>query len=70
VFVKLPRHDLGPTYLVGPRTISLSVNRGGSEADQSLSSSTELKNKRSYTSTPPYAFMLWPVISHRQSFTS
>jgi hypothetical protein len=31
--------------------------------------SAEVKNALSYTSTPPYAFMVWCLVKHRDDFT-
>jgi hypothetical protein len=39
------------------------------EADHSPPSTTEVKNMWRYISTPPYVFIMWCVISHRNSFT-
>jgi len=39
-------------------TISPGVKQPRCEADQLLSCSAEFENERSYTSTPPYAFMI------------
>jgi hypothetical protein len=38
------------------------------EADHLLPSSAEVKNTRSYTSTPPYVFMAWYLIKHKIAF--
>jgi hypothetical protein len=49
---------LGPTqWILG--ALSLGVKHPVSEADHSPPSSAEVKNARSYTSTPQYAFMAW-----------
>jgi hypothetical protein len=48
--------DLEPTHLPiqwVPGALSLGVKRPGREADQSPTSSAEVKNAWSYTSTPP-----------------
>jgi len=55
------RLALGPTqppiqWVTG--ALSLGVKRPGRKADHSLPSSTEVKNAWSYTSTPPYVFMV------------
>jgi hypothetical protein len=42
-----------------PRTLSPEVKRPGREAYHSPPSSAEVKNARSYTSTPSYVFMAW-----------
>jgi hypothetical protein len=45
------------------------VKRPGREADHSPPYSAEVKNTRSYTSTPQYAFMARWLIKHRDNFT-
>jgi hypothetical protein len=52
---------LGPTvsYLVGTRDSFTGTNRLGCEVDHSPTSSAEVKNAWSYTSTPPYIFKMW-----------
>jgi hypothetical protein len=42
-----------------PGVLSLGVKRPGRETDHSPTSSAEVKNAWSYTSTPQYAFMAW-----------
>jgi hypothetical protein len=42
------------------------VKRPEREADHSLSSA-ELKNARSYTSTPKYVLMAWCLVKHRDN---
>jgi hypothetical protein len=49
--------------------ISPGIKRPGREADHSPPSSAEVKNACSYTSTPPYVFMAWYFVKHRDSFT-
>jgi hypothetical protein len=49
--------------------LSLELKRPGREANHSPPSSTEVKNEWSYTSTPPYVFMGWCLVKHRDSFT-
>jgi len=49
--------------------LSLGIKRPGSEADQSPPSSVGVKIAWSYTSTPPYAFMAWCLVKHRDNFT-
>jgi hypothetical protein len=39
------------------------------EADHSPPSSAKVKNAYSYTSTPPYDFMTWCLVKHRDNFT-
>jgi hypothetical protein len=43
--------------------------RPGRESDHSPLSSTEVKNARSYTSTPQYVFMACCLVKHRDNFT-
>jgi hypothetical protein len=45
------------------------VKRPGREADNSPPSSAEVKNARSYTSTPQYVFVAWCLVKHRDNFT-
>jgi hypothetical protein len=62
LFTTASRTALGPTQLPiqwVPWVLSLGVKRPGRKADHSLPSSDEVKNARSYTSTPQYAFMAW-----------
>jgi hypothetical protein len=56
LFTIVSRPPLGPTQPSMqwvPRTCSLGIKWPGSEADHSLSSSAEIKNAYSYTSTAP-----------------
>jgi hypothetical protein len=48
--------------------LSLGVKRAGREADHSPPSSTEVKNGWSYTPTPQYVLMEWPLIKHKDNF--
>jgi hypothetical protein len=62
------RTALGPTqspiqWVTG--ALSLGVKRPGREADHSPPSSAEVKNAWSYTFTPPYVFMKWCLVKHR-----
>jgi len=41
------------------------VKRPGREAGHSPPSSTEVKNAWNYTSTPPFFFMVWCLVKHR-----
>jgi len=50
-----------------PRALSLAVNRPGRETEHSRSSSAEVKNAWSYTSTLQYAFMA-QLEEHRDNF--
>jgi hypothetical protein len=56
----------GPTQ--SPIQWVLGVKQLRCEADHSPPSSTEDKNIWSYTSTPPYAFMAWCLLKHRDNF--
>jgi hypothetical protein len=47
----------------------LEVKWLGHEADQSIPSGTKVKNKWSYSSTPPSVFTVWCLIKHRENFT-
>jgi hypothetical protein len=49
--------------------LSLGVKRPRREADHSPPSSAEVKNAWSYTSTPPYVFIAWCLVKHRDNFT-
>jgi hypothetical protein len=44
------------------------VNRPGCEVDQSLPFRAEVKTAWMYNSTPPYVFMTWCLIEHRDCF--
>jgi hypothetical protein len=55
------RPVLGPTQL--PIKWILGVKRLGCEADPSPATSAEGKNTWIYTSTPPYVYMAWCLIS-------
>jgi hypothetical protein len=43
-------------------------NTAGDEAVRSSPPNTEVKKMWIYTSTPPYAFMAWYLIKHRDNF--
>jgi hypothetical protein len=66
------RVQWGPptSYPMGTGALSLGMKRPGREADDSPPSSAEIKNAWSYTSTPPYVFMAWCVVKHRNNSTS
>jgi hypothetical protein len=49
-------------------TLSLGVKQPGHAIDHSLPSSAEVKNVWSYTFTPPYLFMVWYLVKHRDNF--
>jgi hypothetical protein len=70
LFTTASRTALGPTQPPlqwVPGALSLGVKRPGSEADHSPPSSAEIKNERSYTSTPPTRFTAWCLV--RDNFT-
>jgi hypothetical protein len=46
-----------------PRAVSPGVKRPGREADHSPPTSADVKKMWIFTSTPPYAFMAWCLIS-------
>jgi hypothetical protein len=63
------RPALGPTQPPiqwVPGALSLGVKRPRREADHSSTSIAEVKNARTYTSTPPYVFMAWDLDKHRE----
>jgi len=45
------------------------VKQPGRETDHSSSSSAEVMNECSYTSTPQYALMAWCLVKHKDIFT-
>jgi hypothetical protein len=51
-----------------PGVLSLGVKRPGREADHSPPSSAEVNKAWRYTSTPPYVFMAWCLVKHRNKF--
>jgi hypothetical protein len=72
LFTTASRTALGPTQPPiqrVPGALSLGVKRPGREADHSPPSSAEVKNALRYTSTPPYVFMAWCLVKHRDNFT-
>jgi hypothetical protein len=50
-------------------SVKLGIKRLGPEADQSPPFCTEDKKTWSYTASHPYAFMVWCLIKHGDSFT-
>jgi len=54
----------GYRWALSPR-----AKRPEREADHSTPSSAEVKNVRSYTSTPAYVFMIWCLVKHGDNFT-
>jgi len=51
------------------QVLSLGVKWPWCEADHSPPSSTKVRNVWSYTSIPPYVFMAWYSVKHRDNFT-
>jgi hypothetical protein len=49
--------------------LSLGAKRSGRAAHHSPPSSADVKNAWSYTSTPPYIFMAWDLLTNREKFT-
>jgi hypothetical protein len=58
------------SYPMGTRIFSQEVKAAGRETDHSPPSSAEIKNAWSYTSTPPYVFIVWCLIKHGCVFTA
>jgi len=56
-----------PTKWV-PGASSRAIKRLGRETAHSPPSSAEVKNSWSYTSIPPYVFVAWYSVKHRNSF--
>jgi hypothetical protein len=56
-------------YLMGTEGTFPGVKWPGRESYHSPPSSAEVKEWGSYTSTPPYAFMAWYLVKHRDNFT-
>jgi hypothetical protein len=73
LFTTVSRTALGTTQppiqwvLLG--AVSLGVKLPGREADNSPSSSAEVTNAWSYTSTPQYVFIAWCFVKHSDNFT-
>jgi hypothetical protein len=66
IFSTSSRPAVGPTKPLiqwVPGALSAGVKRQGREADHSPPPSAEVKKMWIYTSTPPYAFMAWCLIS-------
>jgi hypothetical protein len=51
-------------WLLG--ALSLGVKWPGHEADHSIPSRAKVKNVWSHTSTPPYIFLMWYFVKHRE----
>jgi hypothetical protein len=65
------RTDVGPTESPihsTPGSLFMEVKRPKHEAG-SLHYRAEIKNGWNYTSTPPYFFTAWHLITHREKFT-
>jgi hypothetical protein len=58
----------GPRNQWVPWALPPGVKRPERNADHSFPSSTEVKNSRSYTSTPQYVFTAWCLVKHRGYF--
>jgi hypothetical protein len=72
LFTTASRTALGPTQPPiqwVPGALYLAVRRPGREADHSPPSCAEVENAWSYTSIPPYVFMAWCLVKHRNNFT-
>jgi hypothetical protein len=68
LFCTASRPVLGPTQspirqVMG--AVSPGVHRPGHESDHPPPSSVAVKNEWRYTSTPPYAFMAWCLVTHK-----
>jgi hypothetical protein len=57
-------------YPMGKWAVCSGIKRPKREADNSPPSSAEVKNAWSYTSIPPYVFMAWCLVIHRDNFSS
>jgi hypothetical protein len=53
-----------------PGFLSPRLKQPARQADHSHLSSAEIKNAWSYTSTPPYVFVVWDIVKHRDKFTN
>jgi hypothetical protein len=67
LFATTSRPVLRPTKL--PIQLVLEIKQLWREAEHSPSSRAEVKNMWKYTIIPPYAFMAWCLIKHRDKFT-
>jgi hypothetical protein len=63
LFFTMKRLDMGPTQPLIHWIPGL-----GHEADHQPPSSAWIKDAWSYTSTPPYVFLVWCFIKHRNNF--
>jgi hypothetical protein len=57
------------SYPMGTSGSFTGVKQPGCEADHPSLSSDDVKNAWSYTSTPPFIFMMWCLVKHRDKFT-
>lgn len=62
------RGSCKPRVQLVPGAVLLRIKRPGYELDYVPPSRAENKNARSYTSTPPYVFMVLNLITHRDKF--
>jgi hypothetical protein len=66
------KFSLGPTQPpieCVPGYLSREIKWSRCEADHSPPPSAEVRNAWSYTPIPPYVFMAWYVVKHRDNFT-
>jgi hypothetical protein len=57
------------SYPTGTMALSSGVKLPGREANHSPPPSAKVKNAWSYICAPPYVFMVWCIIKHRDNFT-
>jgi hypothetical protein len=57
------------SYPMGTAGYFPRVKRPGREANHSPPSSAEVKSVWPYTSNPPFVFMAWCLVKHRDNFT-
>jgi hypothetical protein len=62
------RSALGPTQPLGIRGSFLGIKQPGCVANYSPPSSAEVRNARSYTSTPPFVIVASGLIKRRDNF--
>jgi len=65
LFATTWRPALQSTYSMGTAGFSPGINWPGRVANHSPSSSAEIKNAWSYTSTSTYVFMAWYLVKYR-----
>jgi hypothetical protein len=71
-FTTASKSSLGPnsaSYSMDTEDLSPGVKRPKCEPDLSPPSNADVKDAWSYNSTPPYIFMVWSLIKHRDNFT-